>query len=76
MLSGLLADLIEGIPDDAYPGETPAEVVLDMLVGTIRPTALAAGESVVLDATALLAACGDRTLEDLRLALELSRRRE
>jgi hypothetical protein len=75
MLSNLLVDLIEDLPDDAYPGERPADVVLEMLIGTIRPVAKAAGEPSVRSATALLAASSDRTLADLRAALELARRR-
>jgi hypothetical protein len=76
MLSNLLADLIEILPEDAYPGESSAEVVLDMLVGTVRPAAAAAGERSVREATALLAAASDRTLADLRGAVELARRRK
>jgi hypothetical protein len=75
MLSGVLSDLLEDLPDDAFPGETPGEAVFDMLVGTIRPAATAAGEKAVRSATALLAASSDRTICDLRAALELARRR-
>lgn len=74
MLSELLADLIEGVPEDAYPGEAPGAVVFGMLVGTIRPTAEAAGEQTVREATALLAASCERTLADLRRAAKLARR--
>jgi hypothetical protein len=76
MLSDLLADLIEELPEDAYPGECAGEVVFEMLVGTIRPVGIAAGEEAVRSATALLAACSDRTLADLRQACELARDRE
>ena len=47
LLVDLVAGLIESLPDDAYPGESNAEVVLDMMTGTIRPAAEAAGETLV-----------------------------
>ena len=36
MLTGLAVDLVEGLPDEAYPGEEPAAVVMEMITGTIR----------------------------------------
>jgi hypothetical protein len=71
VLVDLAAELIETLPDDAYPGESSAEVVLDMMTGTIRPAAEAAGETLVRAATALLDASGTRTLDDLERAVEL-----
>jgi hypothetical protein len=76
MLSDLVCDLVESLPDDAYPGESNAEVVLEMLIATIRPVADAAGKSSVRSAAALIAASRDRTLTDLRRAVELARGRE
>jgi hypothetical protein len=75
-LSGLLADLIDSLPEDAYPGESNAEVVLEMLIGTIRPVAEVAGEKAVRSASALLASSSARTLRDLERAAELAGRRE
>jgi hypothetical protein len=72
LLVDLAAELIESLPEDAYPGESNAEVVLDMMTGTIRPAAEAAGESLVRGATALLDASGTRTLDDLERAVELA----
>src|SRR5437660_229309 len=43
LLVDLAAGLIETLPEDAYPGESNAEVVLDMMTGTIGPAAEAAG---------------------------------
>jgi hypothetical protein len=43
-------------------------VLLEMLTGTIRPAADAAGTQTVKQATALLGAGGDRVLSDLRAA--------
>jgi hypothetical protein len=44
MLSDLGADLVESLPDDAYPGEDTAAVVIQMVIGTIRTVLEAAGE--------------------------------
>lgn len=74
MLTDLLGSLLAALPDQAFPGESPAEVLVEMLTGSIRPVADAAGPHAVCDATALLGAMGDRTLMDLRAAAELARR--
>ncbi len=76
MLTGVAADLIEALPDDAYPGEENANVIIEMLVGTIRPAVEAAGEPLVRNCTALLAASGERALADLRSAARLAGERE
>jgi hypothetical protein len=76
MLTDLLADLIEAMPNDAYPGENNGEVVLEMLIGTVRPVADAAGERAVRSAIRLLHDSGEKTLTDLRLSLELKRLRD
>lgn len=75
MLTDLLGNLVDALPEDAFPGESPAGVLVEMLTGSIRPVADAAGPHAVRDATALLGAMGDRTLMDLRAAAELARRR-
>ena len=73
MLEGLLADLLEDLPDDAFPGENNGVVLVEMLTGTIRPAATAAGEGIVREATDLLYASGDLTIEGLEGALALRR---
>lgn len=75
-LSDLLADLLELLPEDAYPGECHAEVVIEMLIGTVRPVVEVAGERSVRSATALLASSRSRTLKDLHRASELAGERE
>jgi hypothetical protein len=72
MLANLIAELLEDMPPDAFPDEDPAEVLLQMLTGSVRPALEAAGERTLEEATALLGAMCDRTLSDLRAALELS----
>ena len=71
MLEGVLSDLLEDLPDDAFPGEDNGVVLVEMLTGTIRPVATTAGEGVVREATELLYASGDRVIEGLKAALAL-----
>ena len=66
MITGVVEDLLEGLPDDAFPGENEGEVLLEMLSGTIRPAALAAGGDIVHELIALLGAVCDRVLADLQ----------
>jgi hypothetical protein len=72
-ITDALGTLLDDIPEDAFPGEDPTEVLIEMLVGTCRPAIEAAGESTCLSAQALIAAIGERFLEDLRAAAELAR---
>jgi hypothetical protein len=74
MLTDVLAGILDDLPDDAFEGEDHAEVLLDMVVGTIRPAADAAGAQTVRQATALLGAVGDRVLCDLRAAADRAAR--
>jgi hypothetical protein len=37
MLQDLLCNLLEDLPDDAFPGDDNAEVLFEMLTGTISP---------------------------------------
>jgi hypothetical protein len=67
-LIDLLSTLLEDLADDAFEGEDPAAVLVEMLVGTLRPVTEAAGSEAVVHATALLGAARDRTLADLRAA--------
>jgi hypothetical protein len=76
MLIDVVGDLIEEMPEDAFPGESNAEVVVDMLVGTVRPVADAAGREPVRSAIALITGSRDRLLTDLERALEIATRLE
>jgi hypothetical protein len=76
MLCELATDLADALPPDAYPGETPMAVVIDMVVGTIRTAIGDVDERELQDATELIAAARDRVIEHLRLALELRQRME
>ena len=70
VLSNLCADLLEDIPPDAFPGEQPVEVLLEMLTGSVLPVTAAAGQDALAEANALVAAIVDRVIGDLRLAAE------
>jgi hypothetical protein len=73
-LSELAADLVEALPDDAYPGEAPGAVILEMLCGTAA-TVLGSMDSREIErATQLIELARDRTVEHLQLTLEMSRR--
>jgi hypothetical protein len=72
MLTDLFSSLLEDLSEDAFPGEDRGEVLLDMVTGTIRPAAEAAGIRTVREATMLLGAVQDLVLADIRTAVELA----
>ena len=73
-LSELAADLVEALPEDAYPGEEPGLVVLEMLCGTVATALGSADPREIERATQLIELARDRTVEHLQLTLEMSRR--
>ena len=73
LLTTTLGDLLDELPDDAFPGEEPAEVLLDMVAGSAHPAAAAVGAPAVRQATALLGAVADRTIADLAAAADAAR---
>jgi hypothetical protein len=74
MLSDLASDLIEALPEEAYPGEDPAAVVIEMMSGTIATALAYADPADLRRATELIDVAATRTIEHLRLARDLSRR--
>ena len=70
--AGSFASLLEDLPEEAFPGEDPEEVLLEMMAGSSRPAVAAAGESNCRIAIALIGAVRDRVLEDLRMAAGLA----
>lgn len=72
VLSGLLGDL----PDEAFPGEDKGEVLLEMVIGTVRPAVADAGERACRTAISLVGAIRERILADLHTAVEMQRRSE
>jgi len=71
-LSDLLANLLEELPEDAFPGECHVDVLIEMVAGTIAPAADAAGAATVRHATALLGALRDRVAAHMRAAIDLA----
>lgn len=69
----VLSSLIEDLPEEAFPGEDNAAVVLEMLIGTCRPAIDAVGESDARATTVLIGAIRERMLDDLRDAAALAR---
>ena len=74
MLCELGSDLVEILPEDAYPGEEPGAVIVEMMCGTIRTALASADQRDVRRATELIVQAAERTVEHLRLASKLSAR--
>jgi hypothetical protein len=72
-LQEVFVSLVEEVPDGAFPGEDPAEVLLEMISGSACLAIEAAGLEISRAATALIGAVMDRTLDDLRAAAALAR---
>ena len=73
-LQGVMSSFLEEMPEDSFPGEDNAAVLLEMVVGSCRPAVDAAGESECWAATALIGSVKDRVIDDLRAAVELAKR--
>jgi len=74
MLSELVSNLADALPADAYPGEEPVAVVLEMLCGTIETALASVDPRDVWRAAELIDLARARVLEHLRLARDLSSR--
>src|ERR1700747_2274062 len=74
MLLGLIRDLTDALPPDAYPGEEPHEVVVEMVYGSIATALGAVDPEEVQVATRLIDVAGTQVIEHRQLARELSRR--
>lgn len=74
-LLDLVDSLVEELPEDAFPGEDNAEVLVEMVVGSSRPALEAIGESECRLATKLIETVWERVLADLRDAAALARPR-
>jgi hypothetical protein len=75
-LEDVMVSLLEDLPDGAFPGEDNGLVLLEMVVGSVQPAAVAAGRRECRTATALVGAIRERVIADLRAAAELARERE
>jgi hypothetical protein len=61
------------LPEGAIPEDEAAEVLLEMVVGSIRPATRAAGPTELRTATALVAAIRERVLADIHTAADRTR---
>jgi hypothetical protein len=75
-LEDVMVSLLDDLPDGAFPGQDPGLVLLDMIVGSVHPAAVAAGARDTRTATALVVAIRERVLADLRAAATLADERE
>jgi hypothetical protein len=71
-LIDLLSSFVEELPEDAFPGEDSAEVLIEMVAGTCRPALRRAGGSDCRIATALIRTVWERVMADLRAAAALA----
>jgi hypothetical protein len=70
----LIDNLVEALPDDAYPGEDKGSVVVEMVRGTITMALASLDDADVVRCSEVMQLARDGVIEHLRLALELSRR--
>jgi hypothetical protein len=75
-LEDVVVSLLDDLPDGAFPNEDPGLVLLEMIVGSVHPAAVAAGPHDTRTATALVGAIRERVLADLRTAATLAGERE
>src|SRR6202020_788789 len=74
LLTDVAADLAEALPPDAYPGEEPGAVVIEMMSGTIRTVLETVDPDIISEAADLMDLALDQVQEHLHLALSLSKR--
>lgn len=72
ILEGIVDSLLEELSEDAFSGEEPAIVLLEMMAGSARPAIEAAGEDQCQAAITLMGAVVDRVMADLKEAVRLS----
>lgn len=64
--------VVEGLAEDAFPGEDKAFVLVDMVVGSCRPALEAAGGPSCRSAAHLIAMIGEIVHRDLEAAASLA----
>ncbi|HWI94571.1 MAG TPA: hypothetical protein VNS60_00730, partial [Solirubrobacterales bacterium] len=65
-LFDISTSLLEDLPDDAFPGEDSAQVMVEMLTGSCRPSIDAAGVDGCQVATELMVSIRENVLSDMR----------
>jgi hypothetical protein len=77
IFSETLGSLIDSVEESgAYPGENAGEVVVAMAAGSVQNELSGRSPDEVERAIDLIVVARDRLITDLKLATELSRRRE
>ena len=71
-----LGNLIDILPEDAYPGEDPGEVVTEMAAGSIVPLVNKVGRKQCRETIELIDSVVESILRELSLAAEIAGRRE
>jgi hypothetical protein len=71
-LGGVYVKLLEDLPEDAFPGEDRAAVLIEMFAGSSLPALQAVSEADCRVATALVAAVRDCVRNDLGAAARLA----
>lgn len=67
-LGGAYVSLLEDLPDDVFPGEDHAAVLIEMFAGSSLPALQPVSEADCRVATALAVAVREHVLGDLRIA--------
>jgi hypothetical protein len=76
-MTGALGSLLEDLEGrDPWPGENPGEVLIDMAAGSVRPALRGTPADEVERAISLIVKARERFMADLRMAAEISARRE
>src|SRR6266567_2853932 len=74
MICELVDNLVDALPDDAYPGEEKGGVVVEMVRGTIAMALRSLDEADVQRCREVIELASDGLIEHLRVACELSAR--
>lgn len=75
-LGSIYAPLLAELPENAFPGEDPGAVLIEMLAGSSLQAAQVVAEADWPSLTALVEAVRESVLSDLRVAAEFAERGE
>lgn len=75
-LFDVTSTLLDELPEDAFPDDDPAVVMVEMLANSCRPAIEAAGETGCRTATELAIAIRENIRNDLRTAARLAREKQ
>lgn len=75
-LGSIYASLLADLPEDAFPGEDPGAVLIEMLGGSSLQAAQVVAEADWPSLTTLVGAVRESVLSDLKVAAEFAERGE